>query len=271
MHYHHQMRKIFITALAMLLVSTSAASAHQPVVLLNSETSATSGPLLTDGTISFAVRAAFSKNNEKKGFRFALKAGEPLNLQYLIVDKSPENKLKINNLPIIVLTSPSGSKVTLKINERTKFYEPFGRTNYLYLSRYSVTGESGIYKVDITAKAKAQITIAVGDREITGEVLRGSAATTSTPTASATPTTTPTTPSLTMAQVKANNSASSCWSVINGNVYDLTSWISGHPGGRSAIISICGVDGTSAFNSQHSGQSRPESWLASYLLGKLVN
>ena len=263
------MRKIFLSALAILLVSTSAASAHQPVVLLDSETSAASGPLLTDGTISFAVRAAFSKNNEKKGFRFALKAGEPLNLQYLIVDKSPENKLKSNKLPVIVLTSPSGSKLTLKINERTKFYEPFGRTNYLYLSRYSATGESGIYKVDITAKAKAEITIAVGDREITGEVLRGSAATTSTPTASAIQT--PTTPSLTMAQVKANNSVSSCWSVINGNVYDLTSWISGHPGGRSAIISICGVDGSSAFNSQHSGQSRPEARLASYLLGKLVN
>ena len=262
------MRKIFIAALIILLGPTSAASAHQPVVLLDTETSATSGPLLTDGTISFAVRAAFSKNNEKKGFRFALKAGEQLNLQYLIVDKSPENKLKINNLPVIVLTSPSGSKLTLKINERTKFYEPFGRTNYLYLSRYSVTGESGIYKVDITAKAKAQITIAVGDREITGEVLRGNASTT-TPTASATPT--PTSSSLTMAQVKSNNSVSSCWSVINGNVYDLTSWISGHPGGRSPIISLCGVDGTSAFNSQHSGQSRPESRLASYLLGKLVN
>lgn len=266
MHYHPQMRKIILLAISFTLLTPLTATAHQPVPLLEKETSSIKGPLLTDGTISFAVRAAFAKSNQKKGFRFALKEGELVTLQYLIVDKAPDNKLKSNKLPVIVLTSPSGLRVTLKINERTKFYEPFGRTNYLFLSRYSATAESGIYKVDITAKAKSEITIAVGDREVPGEVIRGAAPTVATPT----PTPTASSASLTMTQVKINNSASSCWSVINGNVYDLTNWIAAHPGGRSAILSLCGVDGTNAFTSQHSGESRPESRLANYLLGKLA-
>ena len=74
----------------------------------------------------------------------------------------------------------------------------------------------------------------------------------------------------TMAQVKANKSASKCWSVINGDVYDLTAWINAHPGGAGAITSLCGIDGTQGFLGMHRNQSKPESRLASYLLGPLA-
>jgi len=74
----------------------------------------------------------------------------------------------------------------------------------------------------------------------------------------------------TLAKVKANASAASCWTVIKGNVYDLTKWIGSHPGGESAIASLCGVDGSASFASQHEGQSKPESRLVGYLLGPLV-
>jgi len=74
----------------------------------------------------------------------------------------------------------------------------------------------------------------------------------------------------TLEKVKANASAASCWTVIKGNVYDLTKWIGSHPGGESAIISLCGVDGSAAFASQHEGKSKPESRLAGYLLGPLA-
>jgi hypothetical protein len=74
----------------------------------------------------------------------------------------------------------------------------------------------------------------------------------------------------TLAKVKANASAASCWTVIKGNVYDLTKWIGSHPGGESAIISLCGVDGSASFASQHEGKSKPESRLAGYLLGPLT-
>ena len=74
----------------------------------------------------------------------------------------------------------------------------------------------------------------------------------------------------TLEKVKANASAASCWTVIKGNVYDLTKWIGSHPGGESAIISLCGVDGSASFASQHEGKSKPESRLAGYLLGPLA-
>ena len=74
----------------------------------------------------------------------------------------------------------------------------------------------------------------------------------------------------TMAQVKANKSAAKCWSVINGNVYDLTAWIKPHPGGEGAIESLCGTDGSASFNAMHANKSKPESRLAGYLLGPLA-
>ena len=97
---------------------------------------------------------------------------------------------------------------------------------------------------------------------------------TQTPTPSTTPTPTPSQPSAgtggyTMAQVATHNSALSCWAAINGNVYDLTNWINQHPGGPGPILSLCGTDGSAAFNAQHGGQRRPESELANFLIGPL--
>ena len=70
-----------------------------------------------------------------------------------------------------------------------------------------------------------------------------------------------------MANIAKNNSTSSCWAAISGKAYDLTAWISGHPGGAGAIVSICGTDATSVFQGRHGGQSGPASSLSAYLLG----
>jgi cytochrome b involved in lipid metabolism len=154
----------------------------------------------------------------------------------------------------------------LRVTERTKFFEPYSSTNYLYLSRYTAPAEAGIYNFVVTARSKAAVTVAVGDKEIAGEVIRGAAPTptvTPTPSASATPA------GYTMEQVKANNTATKCWSAIDGKVYDLTNWISSHPGGAGAITSLCGTDGTSSFRGQHGGSGQPQSRLSGYLLGPL--
>jgi hypothetical protein len=277
------MKKLLISALitTMSALTISPASAHQPVVLLDTDTTAEKGPLLVDGTISFAIRASFTKSGQKKAFRAALKEGDQLDVQYLIVDKKPENTLKNTLLPQLVITSPTGKKTTIKFTERTKFYEPWGRTNYLYLARTSTPAETGIYSFVATSRAKSAITIAVGEKEVIGEVLRGPAPVSTpvvtakpapTPVATASPTPEVTTASAyTMAKVKENNSATSCWSVINGKVYDLTKWINSHPGGSSAIKGLCGIDGTSSFTAQHRGQGSPASTLSSYLLGPLTS
>jgi len=282
------MKKLLAIVIALVFVGSGVAVAHQPVVLLNSDTTAAKGPLLVDGTVSFAIRAAFNKAGEKKAFRAQFQAGDALEVQYLIVDKKPENTLKTNQLPSVVITGPGGFRLTMKINERTKFYEPYGRTNYLYLARNSEVAKAGIYNFVITARAKSAITVAVGEKEIPGEVVRGpfvaptvSATPTPTPTPTpvvtptptptrvVTPTPTPTVVGYTMAQVRANNTARSCWTAIDGVVYDLTRWISNHPGGSGAILFLCGTDGTNAFNAQHQNQARPAIRLDTYRLGPL--
>ena len=74
---------------------------------------------------------------------------------------------------------------------------------------------------------------------------------------------------ITKAQVAANNSPSKCWTIVGNKVYDLTQWITRHPGGSSAISSLCGIDGTSRFRGQHGSSGRPNSQLDSYYIGDL--
>lgn len=75
---------------------------------------------------------------------------------------------------------------------------------------------------------------------------------------------------MTIADVAIHNNAQSCFSVISGMVYDLTSYISQHPGGSQRILTICGKDGTSAFNNKHSGQSKSQQTLIQFKIGVLV-
>jgi cytochrome b involved in lipid metabolism len=70
-----------------------------------------------------------------------------------------------------------------------------------------------------------------------------------------------------LSEVALHASADDCWSVVNGNVYELTQWISGHPGGSSAIESMCGIDASTMFNNQHNGQKEPETSLAGFQIG----
>jgi len=77
-------------------------------------------------------------------------------------------------------------------------------------------------------------------------------------------------PAYTMSNIAKNNSSTSCWAAISGKAYDLTAWISRHPGGSGAISGICGRDATSVFQGKHGGQSGPASALAPYLLGDVT-
>ena len=148
------------------------ALAHTPVTLLESDTTPNAGPLLVDGTISFAIQASFKKSGLKKAFRAALKTGEELVVEYLIVDKKPENMLKKEKLPRLVITSPSGKKIRIKFTERTKFYYPTLNTKFLYLARYRAPAEAGIYQFVATSRRSAAIVLVVGEKEIPGEVRR---------------------------------------------------------------------------------------------------
>ncbi len=96
--------------------------------------------------------------------------------------------------------------------------------------------------------------------------------TTPTTTPSTTPTATPSTsPSATTgytaSDVKKHSSTSNCWTIVNKSVYDVTSWISKHPGGPGVIQGMCGIDSSAAFNGKHNGSQTAKATLASYRIG----
>ncbi len=82
-----------------------------------------------------------------------------------------------------------------------------------------------------------------------------------------TKTTTTVTPTFTMADVATHKDASSCYTVIGGSVYDLSMWVNMHPGGKGAILSICGIDGTDRFMNKHKGGAKYMGILARYKIG----
>lgn len=55
--------------------------------------------------------------------------------------------------------------------------------------------------------------------------------------------------SYSMATVAEHNKQDDCWTVINDKVYDITPYVSSHPGG-SEILRSCGIDGTSLFRTR---------------------
>jgi cytochrome b involved in lipid metabolism len=74
---------------------------------------------------------------------------------------------------------------------------------------------------------------------------------------------------LTLEEVSKRNSNTSCWSIVYGNVFDLTKWIGKHPGGAEKIRAICGKDGTTSFERQHTGDGGAANQLSNYYLGKV--
>ena len=55
----------------------------------------------------------------------------------------------------------------------------------------------------------------------------------------------------TMQDVKQHKTGSDCRTVINGKIYDMSSFASRHSGWANPILSICGKDGSSVYAQQH--------------------
>ena len=72
----------------------------------------------------------------------------------------------------------------------------------------------------------------------------------------------------TAAQVAQNSDATSCWASVDGSVYDLTEWISEHPGGSREIEALCGTDATTAFQRQHGSNAEAQRELAGFKIGE---
>ncbi len=76
---------------------------------------------------------------------------------------------------------------------------------------------------------------------------------------------------ITRSALISHSSQSNCWLLIDSNVYDVSSYISIHPGGIQVIVDNCGTDATNAFNTKggtggtHSSTAR--SLLNTYKVG----
>ncbi|MCA9356534.1 cytochrome b5 domain-containing protein [Candidatus Nomurabacteria bacterium] len=75
----------------------------------------------------------------------------------------------------------------------------------------------------------------------------------------------------TLAQVAMHSTDGDCYTAVSGVVYDLTAWVHQHPGGDRNILLICGIDGTSAYNSVHGRDGFAQNILAGFEIGLLVN
>lgn len=103
------------------------------------------------------------------------------------------------------------------------------------------------------------------------EATPGAVATPATPSPATPPTTVaPPAGGYTLAQVAEHATAVSCWAAINGEVFDLTSWIQEHPGGSNPIRSICGSDASLAFNDEHGADDVANHELARFRIGTLL-
>lgn len=75
---------------------------------------------------------------------------------------------------------------------------------------------------------------------------------------------------LNAAEIAKHNSAGDCWLLIDGKIYNVSSYLSAHPGGAGIIIPLCGKEATQVFNTK-GGRGAPHSdYAASLLINYLV-
>jgi cytochrome b involved in lipid metabolism len=78
---------------------------------------------------------------------------------------------------------------------------------------------------------------------------------------------------LNMVEISKHNSINDCWLLINNKVYDVTSFVSSHPGGPDTIALHCGQEATQAYNTKDIGRphsNQATNMLQNYYVGDLV-
>ena len=68
-------------------------------------------------------------------------------------------------------------------------------------------------------------------------------------------------------EILRHTTPASCWIVYHGGVFDVTTWLSSHPGGEGVILSAAGTDCSKAFDLIHSRFAR---LLRRYYVGRVA-
>ena len=162
-------RSCVVVSLALLglavLGGAGTAFAHDPIILTDTQTSPDAGPLLPDGTISFALYGTLNSPGDTRGLRVHFDAGDSVDITLLIPDRSPENELPDSLLPTLRIDAPDGTSRTLTPTERVRFDESFSNTGYVRYLEISESGQAGEYHLTVTGVVPARFTLAVGTTE----------------------------------------------------------------------------------------------------------
>ena len=103
------MRKIGVVLVVLfVLMPASVASAHDPIILTAEQTTPARGPLLVDGTISFALYGSLEGPTDTRGFRVQFQQDDPMYLSILIPDRAPKNALEGALLPTLEVLVRTG-------------------------------------------------------------------------------------------------------------------------------------------------------------------
>ena len=163
------MKKVLLIALVLFgLLPESIAAAHDPIILTSEQQTPADGPLLVDGTVSFALYGSLEAADDTRGFRVNFNAGDPLYISILIPDLAPENTLDDVSLPFVNMEDPNGTTVKLAITQKVSFPEPYTGTNYVRLTEFRGTAIGGTYSITVTGKSAARFTVSVGEKEMFG-------------------------------------------------------------------------------------------------------
>ena len=163
------MKKVLLIALVLFgLLPASIAAAHDPIILTSEQQTPADGPLLVDGTVSFALYGSLEAADDTRGFRVNFNAGDPLYISILIPDLAPENTLDDVSLPFVNVEDPNGTTVKLAITQKVSFPEPYTGTNYVRLTEFRGTAIGGTYSITVTGKSAARFTVSVGEKEMFG-------------------------------------------------------------------------------------------------------
>ena len=146
-----------------LLVSP--AFAHDPIFLSADDRSPNEGPLLPDGTISFAVYGRLDHVSATQGFQARLGEGELLTLSLLIPARIPETQFETGVLPEVLIVRPDGSEFNLSPEVRVLFNEPYTNTQYLRLDEHDEIAQKGTYDFLIAGKSASRYVVSIGTIE----------------------------------------------------------------------------------------------------------
>jgi acyl-lipid Delta6-acetylenase / acyl-lipid (9-3)-desaturase len=75
---------------------------------------------------------------------------------------------------------------------------------------------------------------------------------------------------LTVSEVAQRSTRDEVWIIVNARVYDVTSFVSKHPGGDLVIMAMAGKDCTDAFENYHQARIT-KNMLPQYLIGEVID